>query len=90
VEEATGAGVFGVVDEDVVVLTGAVVDAPGAVAWVDVGVAGIVVVVGVVVMVVDVGVVDADVEVGVVAEAGEFINCEASLPCRPNPCRLLC
>jgi len=93
--EATDAGVFWVVDEDVVVLTGAVVDAPEAVAWVVVGVAAVVVVVGVVVVAVvvvgiDVGVVDADVEVGVVAEACEFTNCEARLPCRPNPCRLPC
>ena len=68
--EATGAGVFGVVDEDVVVLTGAVVDAPEAVAGVVVGVAAVVVVGGVVVG----GVVVGGVVVGGVVVGGVVVG----------------
>ena len=90
---------LGVVDEVGVGLTGAVVDAPEAVAWVVAGVAAVVVgvgvdVVGVVVVAVDVDVVGADEEVVeddvVVAGADEFMVCEAHRACRPNPCREPC
>jgi len=97
--EVPGTGVFGVVDEDVVVLTEVAVDAPEVVAGVIAGVAAVGVgvgvdVVGVVVVAVDVDVVGTDEEVVeddvVVAGADEFMVCEAHRACRPNPCREPC